>query len=174
MLACKKKRWNREITINTNLTDYFIKKFDISLPNDLKEATDLRLNQYNGAVIISEEKTREEQTKKLIAEYKSKFITQPYFELVFEQMNVSFNPRNLMPIENKGTVYPNIRVTDKWGILSVDSGALMSINWDKISITIPLKNENNNIIGDGWKLELKESYLIVKDNTTGNYKLIKK
>jgi len=37
-----------------------------------------------------------------------------------------------MPIENKGTVYPNIRVTDKWGILSVDSGALMSINWDKI------------------------------------------
>jgi len=86
LLACKKKRWNREIIINTNLTDYFIKKFDISLPNDLKEATDLRLNQYNGAVIISEEKIREEQTKKLIAEYKSKFITQPYFELVFEQM----------------------------------------------------------------------------------------
>lgn len=101
LLACKKKRWNREITINTNLTDYFIKKFDISLPNDLKEATDLRLNQYNGAVIISEEKTREEQTKKLIAEYKSKFITQPYFELVFEQMNVFFNPRNLMPIEKQ-------------------------------------------------------------------------
>ncbi|GGE50089.1 hypothetical protein EV200_109143 [Pedobacter psychrotolerans] len=174
LLAITKKSWNREITVKTNLTDYFIKKFDLSLPNDLKKATDLRLYQYNGAVIISEEKAREEQTKKMIAEYKSKFITQPHFELVFEQMNVSFDPRNLMPIENKGTVYPNIRVTDKWGILTVDNGALMSISWDKISVTIPLKNENNSITGDGWKLELKENYSIVKDDITGNYKLTKK
>ncbi len=174
LLDSTKKRWNREITIKTNLTDYFIKAFDISIPNDLKKATDLKLNQYNGEVIISEEKTREEKTKKLIAEYKSKFITQPHFELVFEQMNVSFDPRNIMPIEDKGTVYPNIRVTDKWGILTVENGALMSSNWDKISVTIPLKNENKNISGDGWKLELKDGYSVTKDETTGNYKLTKK
>lgn len=43
----------------------------------------------------------------------------------------------MVPIEDKGTVYPNIRVTDKWGILTVENGALMSPNWDKISISNP-------------------------------------
>jgi hypothetical protein len=174
LLVTTKKGWNREITIKTNLTDYFIKAFDISLPNDLKKTTEIILNQYSGEIIISEEKTREERTKKLIAEYKSKFITQPHFELVFEQMNVSFDPRNIIPIEVKGTVYPNIRVTDNWGILTVENGALMSSNWDKISVTTPIKIENKNISGDGWTLELTDGYTVTKDESTGNYKLIKK
>lgn len=174
LLDNTKKGWNREITIKTNLTDYFIKEFHVLLPYDLKKTTDLILNQYNGKVIISEEKTREEKINKLIAEYKSKFITQPHFEIVFEQMNVSFDPRNILPIEDKGTVYPNIRVTDNWGILTVENGALMSPNWNKISVTIPLKSENNNIIGDGWTLELKDGYSVTRDESTGNYKLTKK
>ncbi len=168
------KGWNRKITINVNLTDYFLKAFAISLPDNLKKTIDLNFNQYNGKAIISEESTREEKTKILIAEFKSKFITQPHFELVFEQMNVSFDPRNIIPIEDKGTVYPNIRVTDNWGILTVENGALMSSKWDKISITVPLKMENKNISGNGWTLELNEGYSVTIDEITGNYKLIKK
>lgn len=89
-------------------------------------------------------------------------------------MSVSFDPRNIMPIEDKGTIYPNIRVTDVWGILTVENGALMSQNWDKISITNPVKTEDKKIIGDGWTLELTDAYTIEKDSTSGNYKLIKK
>lgn len=174
LLVNTKKGWNREITIRTNLTDYIIKAFDISLPNDIKKTTDSVLDQYNGEIIISEEKTRDEKTKKLIAEYKSKFIEQPHFEIIFQQMNVSFDPRNIIPIEDKGTVYPNIRVTDNWGILTVEKGALMGSNWDKISVGVPIKNENKNISGDGWTLELKDGYSVTKDESTGNYKLTKK
>lgn len=174
LLANTKKDWNREITVKTNLTDYIIKAFDILLPNDLRKTTDLILNQYNGEIIISEEKTREERTKKLIAGYKNKFITQPHFELVFEQMNISFDPRNIVPVEDKGTVYLKIRVIDNWGILTVENGALMSFNWDKISVTIPTQNENKNINGDGWTLELTDGYSVTKDESAGNYKLTKK
>ena len=92
----------------------------------------------------------------------------------FEQMNVRFDPGNIMPIEDKGTVYPDIRVTDKWGILTVEKGALMSPNWDKISITVPIKTENKKIIGDGWTLELTEGYTITKDEKSGNFRLTKK
>lgn len=169
-----KKGWNREITVGTNLTDYLIQAFDLRLPDDLRKNTDLILDQYNGKAIISEEKTREEKTKKLIAEYKSKFITQPHFELLFEQMNVSFDPRNIIPIEDKGTIYPNIRVTDKWGILTVEQGALLSSNWDKITVTVPLKIENKMITGEGWTLEIAEGYSVTKDELTSNYKLTRK
>lgn len=50
----------------------------------------------------------------------------------------------------------------------------MSSNWDKISITIPVKIDNKNISGDGWTLELNDGYLVAKDELTGNYKLTRK
>jgi hypothetical protein len=169
-----RQEWNREITTKTNLTDYFIKALNISLPNEIKKTVDLVSNQYNGQIIISEEHARDEKTKKIISEYKSRFIEQPHFEIRFEQMNVSFDPRNIMPIEDKGTIYPNIRVTDNWGILTVRNGAFMSSDWGKISVTVPIKIDEKNIIGDGWTLELKDGYAVTKDESSGNYQLTKK
>jgi hypothetical protein len=89
-------------------------------------------------------------------------------------MNVSYDPRNIMPIEDVGTVYPNIRVTDKWGILNVEKGALMSPAWDKISITNPIKTGDKNVSGDGWTLELADGYILTKNENDGNFKLAKK
>lgn len=173
LLQYNQKYWNKNVTVKTNLTNYFIKAFNISLSSDLKKFTDSSLSKYNGQMVIAEETTREVKIKKLIAEYKKKFIELPHLEIQFEQMNVSFDPRNIMPIEDKGTVYPNIRVTDKWGILEVKDGALMSPNWDKISVTIPTKNNGKNVSGDGWTLTLNDGYTVIKENSNSNYKLIK-
>ncbi|RXM49681.1 MULTISPECIES: hypothetical protein [unclassified Chryseobacterium] len=174
LLYKKDKSWNKKITGKTNLTNYFIKAFNIEIANDFKDAVEKLVNDYNGSVIIEEETKREERIKNLIAEYKSKFIDQPHFEIKFEKMNVSFDPRNIIPIEDKGTVYPNIRVTDKWGILTVEKGALMSPNWDKISISNPVSIDGEKIEGDGWILELTDGYGIKKNETNGIYVLIKK
>lgn len=174
LLAGSKKSWNKEITLNTNLTEYFIRSFDLSLPEDLKKACDMALKGYNGEAIISEEIVREEEKLKQIAYYKNKFVVEQHFDLIFEQMNVSFDPRNIVPLEDKGTVYPNIRVTDRWGILTVTNGALMSPGWDKISVSAPSKTEGNVVSGEGWSLELKDGYGIVKDESSGNYLLSKK
>lgn len=89
-------------------------------------------------------------------------------------MNVSFDPRNILPLEDHGTVYPNIRVTDLWGILEVTNGALMSPNWDKISVSKPIQFNEKEITGDGWKLQLNENYAVEKDASGTGYTLIKK
>lgn len=173
LLYAKDKSWNKKITSKTNLTDYLIKEFRINIPADLKKEVDQISDHYNGAVIVEDETKREEKTKRLIDGYKAKFINQPHFEIIFEKMNVSFDPRNIVPIEDKGTVYPNIRITDKWGILTAENGALMSPNWDKISISNPIQIEEKKISGDGWVLELRDGYIIKKNDTSGNYQLIK-
>jgi len=170
----RNKNWNKEITAKTNLTSYFIKAFDIIIPNDLKVAVENLADGYNGKAILREETARAEKTKKLIAEYKVRFIEQPHFEILFEKMNVSFDPRNMIPVEDMGTVYPKIRVTDLWGILTVENGALMSAGWDKIFLTIPIKTIEKTITGDGWPLELRDGYVLEKDEMSRNYKLIKK
>lgn len=173
LLYHKDPGWNKKIDSKTDLTVYFIKAFDIRIQTDLQKAVEKLSDNYNGTSIIKQEIDREEQTKKRIAEYKLKFIQQPHFEIKFEKMNVSFDPRNIMPVEDLGTVYPNIRITDLWGILTVETGALMSPNWDKISISNPVKTENKKVSGDGWILELTDGYTIAKDEDNGNYKLIK-
>ncbi|WNI36988.1 hypothetical protein [Chryseobacterium sp. SG20098] len=173
LLYHKDPDWNKKIDSKTDLTGYFIKAFDIRIQTDLQKAVEKLSDNYNGTSIIKQETDREEQTKKRIAEYKLKFIQQPHFEIKFEKMNVSFDPRNIMPVEDLGTVYPNIRITDLWGILTVETGALMSPNWDKISISNPVKTENKKVSGDGWILELTDGYTIAKDENNGNYKLIK-
>ncbi|QBA21021.1 hypothetical protein EU348_07375 [Chryseobacterium indologenes] len=173
LLYHKDPDWNKKIDAKTDLTGYFIKAFDIRIQADLQKAVEKLSDNYNGTAIIKEETDREEQTKKRIAEYKLKFIQQPHFEIKFEKMNVSFDPRNIVPVEDKGTVYPNIRITDLWGILTVENGALMSPNWDKISISNPVNTENKKVSGDGWILELTDGYTIAKEEGSGNYKLSK-
>ncbi|WP_292010121.1 hypothetical protein [Chryseobacterium sp.] len=173
LLYNKDKNWNKNITDKTDLTDYFIKAFEVKIPADLKKTAENLSSRYNGKVINKEEEAREEKIKKLIADYKLKFIDQPHFELKFVKMSISFDPRNIIPIENKGTVYPNIRVTDKWGILTVEKGALMSPDWDKISVSSPVKTEGKKISGEGWILDLADNYTIEKDGISGNYKLKK-
>jgi hypothetical protein len=173
LLYTRKKYWNKDINAGSHLTDYFIKAFKISFPSDLKKWVPALMDQYNGSAIIDEETKREERTKQLLAEYKYKFIEQSHFEIRFEKMNISFDPRNMIPIDDKGTVYPTIRVTDKWGILEVSDGALISAQWDKISVTNPTSLEGKNIKGPGWVLTLNEGYVVEKD-LDGNYKLFKK
>jgi hypothetical protein len=36
-----------------------------------------------------------------------------------------------------GTVYPTVRITDKWGILEVYAGALMSPDWKQVTVAAP-------------------------------------
>ncbi len=173
LLSLQQKEWNKKVTGNTNLTTLFIKAFNIKIQTDLKEFVDNNMDSYNGQQIIKEEAERETRINKLIAEYTDKFIEQPHFDIQSEQMSISFDPRNIMSMDDKGMVYPNIKVIDNWGILTVSNGALISPMWNKITVTIPTKIEENTLIGDGWVLELKNGYTLSKDDKTGNYTLKK-
>ncbi|GAA4517250.1 hypothetical protein [Sphingobacterium thermophilum] len=84
-------------------------------------------------------------------------------------MNISFDPRNLIPLEEMGTIYPTLRLTDNWGILKVNKGALISINWDKITLSRPTKIARQTIEGDGWLLQLNENYSFELDEKNHIY-----
>ena len=76
-----------------------------------------------------------------------------------ENMKIGFNPSNIMPLDSFGTVYPNLRITDNWGILEVDScGALMSPEWNKVIISFPELITDTLISGKGWKLKIDKSW----------------
>jgi hypothetical protein len=172
LLDKKKQGWNRNINRDTNLTDFFIGAFQVKLPVNLREAVSQLANSYNGVAITNEEIIRDENRTKLIMEYKHKFIEQPHFEIkLSDRMNVSFDPRNIIPLENEGIVYPTMTVMDQWGILNVTDGALRSSDWRKITVTNPSNMDGNKLSGNGWTLELNKGYSVVI--TDGNFGLKK-
>jgi len=170
LLSKSDKYWNKQIDNNTNLTDFFIKSFRLHIPDTLGVEI---INQYGLSEINPDETIREERINQLKVEYKAKFIEQPHLEITFEKMSVSFDPRNIMPIEGYGTVYPTLRVSDNWGILNVSDGALLGTNWDKITISEPTLINKDKVIGNGWTIDLNSGYFIEKNSSDKNYSLKK-
>ncbi|HVI48351.1 MAG TPA: hypothetical protein VM802_26010 [Chitinophaga sp.] len=173
LLSQQQPQWNRQVKSNTQLTDYFIKAFGIRLPADLKTAVTAAGSQYRIGEAEQEEGVREEKIKQLQAAYVEEFIRQPHTELRLVKMSISFNPGNIMPLEGYGTVYPSMRVSDAWGILTVSRAALMSNGWDKVTIGLPDNVAAGKATGKGWELVLNEGYELQKDDT-GNYRIRKK
>ncbi len=164
--------WNREITGETDLTAFFIEAFGLNiLPLATQKEIDRRAAAYNGEVIMTEEQQREEQRLERMAAYKETFVSSPHFEIALENMQISFNTSNLVPLDEYGTVYPTLYLKDNWGTLNVSEGALLSPQWNRITLSLPKNRDGNIVTGEGWWMELTEGYSIITDPLTGNVSL---
>jgi len=170
LLRPQNKYWNQQISLQTNLTDFFIKEFGINLPENIKEEVEKIRNDYNGKKIFEEEEARE---KKLLIEKKQfiqTLISDPHLEIEIRGNKMSFDPSNVIPLEGKGTVYNGtVRWSDKWGILEVRNGLFLDENDSKICVTFPKEVVNKYAKGNDWELWLNEGYQFVKNDTNGNY-----
>ncbi len=165
-------QWHREISQETNLTNYFIKGFGISTSDNLEQELFEIREEYDYNNIYEKEEIRENERLELIKSYKEKLLSESALVLNSYNMNIQFDPRNIMPLEDFGTVYPQLQVSDEWGILETEKGGLISPAWNKITVSEPLIITDTLINGDGWELKLNPDWKVEK---TGNkYQLKKK
>ena len=93
------------------------------------------------------------------AEYRAKLVDGPVIRIPLEKMNISFDPNKLFPLDDRGTVYPEMRITDNWGVLEVTNGmALLSKNWDAVTVPAMNKVDGSRIQGPGYTLTLSKGY----------------
>jgi len=127
--------------------------------------------RYGGKRLLASETVRDEKRQALLADLRKRFIDGPCLYISFKKMSVQFNPSNLQPLDDKGTVYPTIRVVDKWGILAVSKGALMKPDWSGITVTAPSVLSAKILSGDGWTLALASGWHAKPAGKPGSYKL---
>ena len=84
-----------------------------------------RAARYDAATLHAAEVERDSKRQQQLAINRRKFVDGPVLTLVFRHMNVQFNPQNLQPLGDAGTVYPTVRVTNDWGVIEGTNGALM-------------------------------------------------
>lgn len=150
--------WNKNIAEETNITD-FMSDFWNTKYSTLEYEQVLKMGEQYGLISIVESETkREEKLEELKRKYKAVFLSDSVVVIGLENMNIGFNPSNIMPLDSFGTVYPNLRITDTWGILEVDScGALISPQWNKVTISTPHTIADTLITGMGWRLKLNRA-----------------
>lgn len=86
-------------------------------------------------------------------------------------MHVEFDPRNLQPLGDAGTIYPNMRIADDWGVSEASNGALMKSDWSAVIVTALQFVSGSSIKGDGWTLKLKPGWKIVSGIRKGDFAL---
>ena len=122
---------------------------------------------YDDGALHAREVIRDQQKTARMAALKAKLVDGPVLTLPLHHSNYQFNPQTLQPLGNLGMVYPTMRLTDDWGVLEVESDAL--VNQDKKVATVSAAGiDPSKRKGAGWHLTLNKGWTIVPDARKGD------
>jgi hypothetical protein len=122
-----------------------------------------RAGRYAGPQIAAEERARAENQRRLIAELIARY-SGARIELPLGQMQFEFDPEQVIPVPNLGTVYRRLVLRDAWGQLRATEGALISPSFDRLIAAAP---DPDGLAGPGWTLDLAPGYHISAPDAEG-------
>lgn len=169
LLGEREPYWNKNIKPGSDITAYLTEAFGISLPADLGGHVSRIAAEYNGEVIMAEETERAIKMKELTDGYRRVLVEEPHLKIPIVEMNLQFDPRRVIPLDDRGIVYPIFNLFDEWGVLRSGKAALVDEVFTSVTVSAPTSVEGSLVTGDGWTIELNEGYGLVKDGTTGNF-----
>ena len=147
----------------------------IKLSDDLKMSAETESAKYGRATLETTENERELARQKRIADYKSRLVEgHTLFLPLTDKGNFSFDPNNLIPLDNAATVYPTATIKDDWGILEVSNGALLAREGGKVTkifVSAPADVKARPLKGDGWTLELTAGWKLTPGHCEGDLTL---
>jgi hypothetical protein len=144
-------------------------------PSDDGQEVSERARVYGGEELMVSERRREEERRRLVEGYRARLVDGPVLSIPLRSMRMSFDPGNLVPLEGLGTIYPNIRVVDVWGVLTVArGGALLNQTFSAVNVPAPANPALRPLRGDGWTLELNDGWSHAPGAREGDFVLKKK
>ncbi len=165
--------WRKALTVADDLGDLTRSALSIVLPAELQDEAHDRAKRYDGEQLAADEAERETTRQRRLARHRARFVDGPILVIPLRGANVQFNPGNLQPFGDLGTVYPTMTLTDAWGMLTVTKGALLNTGWSEVRVTAPKATTTLPIKGDGWILELKKGWALQAGTRTGDYFLVR-
>lgn len=128
--------------------------------------------RYGVAEIRADEERRAAAGRAVAAAWRARLIEGPRLTLPFESMQIAFDPGSLTALDDRGTVYPTLRVVDVWGILEVTDGALIDPNWSGATVAAPPSGDARE--GPGWTLRLNPGWELAPGERPGDFRLRKR
>lgn len=168
LLDAAGKTWRPDAKPTTNLGTLLADAYQINLPDLSADELEARAARYQGKELKAKEQERDAKRQKEIAQAKARYVDGPILILPLTKPQFSFTYANLIPLEGLGTVYPTITLSDQWGSLVANHGALMANDMKHARVSGPT-NKADLTTGDGWKLKLNHGWTLVPGKRDGDY-----
>ncbi len=168
--------WRSRLNADTDLGELLRAAYRVT-PRRPAEL-DQRIAFYVAERMVREEKARAAQRLAVEQQLRAKLIEGPTLSLpVLSAFSYSFDPNAAIPLEGAGTAYHNVRVTDEWGVLTVDGGGALLLRNERgiTGVVVPAPSDAANPTkGNGWTLVLNEGWSISPNSNAGSFTLQKK
>jgi hypothetical protein len=136
---------------------------------DSREAAERAALKYDSTSLRKAEEKRAAEQKAKVAELRKRFVDGPV--LVLPNAGGSFSSSGITPIPGVGTVFPEVHVTAKWGVLRA-AQALRPDDRSNITLPAPASVEGSTLEGDGWTLEISAGWVVRAGNRPGDFQLV--
>ncbi len=179
LLSQKDSNWNKKEDSTGNFEAAVERVYGVVVSGSAAD----RVALYQGDLIVQQESAREQKRQAVAAMYKKALVDGSVLKLDLHMghgLSVSFNPSILVSLKGYGTVYPYISVTDQWGTLLAEKGALMSDDWKELwlgapngAVTMGAEAGVQTLSGSGWKLTLNPGWTLKAGDRKGDWNLVK-
>jgi hypothetical protein len=163
--------WRRALTPSSDLGALLGAAYD-ARPDASARAAARRAATYGGPALLTAERDRDRRQREVVAAYRAGLVEGPVLRLPLRKMQVSFDPNALVSLGDDGTVYPELRLTDEWGTLTVTGGALVAADWSSVVVSAPREPAAGSLGGDGWSLDLAPGWRAAPNGSAGSYTLV--
>jgi len=167
--------WRQELNQSSDLGAMLARAARLVVREEDDAVLAFRAARYDGPRVIAEETARAERRVRRVAELQRVFVDGPTVALpITSAFRYSFDPTEAEALEGMGTVYPSVRVTDEWGVLTVtEGGALLQQGASGIvGVLVPApESADAPVAGNGWRLELATGWRVVRGERPGSWRV---
>ncbi len=156
--------WRSGLNSSFSFSEVMLKYLQISDADREKRLTRIEViaDSYGGSELFIRENNKLIETEIKQQDYIEKFTKKNVLILPLFKIKMSFDPDRIFSLKPFGTVYPSITIIDKWGKITVNSGALLSSDFSKLLVPITQQELKRatlpNFHGEGWQVELNPGW----------------
>jgi hypothetical protein len=166
--------WRKKLRQDSDIASLLGQALAFRANTDLVNRAGSRAQRYGFRAVAADEGARAARTQALLADYRARFVDGPILQFPkTEDLRRSFNPNNLVPLGESGTVYPTGIFVSRWGKLQIDDvGGLLSPDNQSLRVSCPSNPQARPLVGPGWRLELAPGWTIGPGARSGDFQVI--
>ena len=152
LIEAREPRWTRSVKATGDLAEIARGAWKLRTPDHAGHVTATqRAAAYGGDIIHAEEAARARRKQEELAALRAKFVEGPLLTLPLAEMQFTFDPSSIQPLDTLGSVYRTMELRDRWGTIKVTGGALLTSDFKRL--IVPATGEGYTLtLHEGWKI----------------------
>ncbi|HTQ85150.1 MAG TPA: hypothetical protein VMI93_02965 [Candidatus Solibacter sp.] len=170
------KPWRKTLTPDSDFGLLLARVYPIPAVKPSETEVNARLAAYDGDEIVALETERDARRKTMVAAARARFVDGPVLVLpAVKDMGYSFDPNNVLSLDDNLTLYIPVKVSDEWGVLECENGAVLVRENGRLvraQIPAPAEAAARPVKLEGCKLELHAGWTLGPGERAGDFVVV--